>query len=384
MIRIRTTKNAGACLAYFLGDEGLSRREREGVWYGGACAPLGLAAGAPVQARELALLLDGYAANGRSFVQHYKRNRRSAYDLVVSASKPVSVAALCWPEIGEVVRTCFRAAVGGLVEAAERLVRRQGNREKRWLTGSVAAACFTHEASRYGDPHLHEHVLMGNVTYDGEFWALGAEGLFQNHMTLDGVFQRDLAWRLRQAGLRASLERGVAVLPVDPELCRRLSRGRNAIEAAVDRLGVEGPRRKALAQVLNDRLRPRRKAPAPTRRFVRMLQGTERAAWQDVRGAGLQAGRPWGERELKLWLRRTVRESGFETERNRWAAALRASLREPGRDFGDFLRPALDPGLMLNGAERPAWSGARRALGEVELHQAMLGEGSRERAALEV
>lgn len=360
MIRIRTTKNPAAVVAYFLGGRGLMPEERRGVWFGRACDALGIQEGAPVTAREFALMLDGYDASGRGFLQRWRPDRRVAYDMVVSPAKAISVAALCWREGGAVIRDCFAAAARGLVGVAERLAKRQGSCDKRWATESVAAATFIHDASRYGDPHLHAHLVMGNVTWDGNFWALGAEGMYRNHMTLDGIFQRDLAWRLSRAGLKAELKGGVAVLPVAEEVCRRLSRGRNAIEETADRLGVTGTRRKALEQVLNDRLRPRKRSVSD-RGFERMLSAAELRALARVKGVSELPQQPWERIELWKWMRHGIRERGFETERNRWDVALRAGWRDVGRSIHEFLDVALDGGLMIAGAEREGRARARRA-----------------------
>lgn len=350
MIRIRVSKKPAACVGYFLGDAALSSQEKVGVWHGRACAALGVEAGSQVKWQDLALILDGYTANGRNFLGWYRRDRRCAYDMVVSASKSVSLSALCWEKEGPAVKECFRDAAHSLVPIAERLARRQGSEEFQWKTGTLAAACFVHESSRYGDPHLHSHLLVSNVTdNNGRFWALSAHSIYQETMVLDGIFQRDLTRRLQRCGYKAELKKGVAVLPVPEDLCRQYSKGHNAIEQVVDQLaarGVEEGRLKSLAQVINDRVHPRRKRS--NKRPSGHLGLVGERPFEQVRGTVLNQDQPWGRQELWLWLRRELRGAGMITERTRWKAALGASLRDLGQPIDGFLNVALGSGLMAD------------------------------------
>lgn len=359
MIRIRYSQKPASCVAYFLGDASLTPRERVGVWNGRACGPLGVQAGSPVMAQDLACLLDGYDARGRSFLGRVRSDRRCAYDVVVSASKSVSIAALCDPDGGEVIRDAFAKASHELVMVAERLARRQARAKDRWETGSMAVASFVHDASRYGDPHLHAHLLGMNVTAakDGALYALNADGVYRNSKVLDGIFQRDLAWRLGREGFKTDLRNGVAVLPVAEALCRRLSKGHAQIEEVVDRLAgrtlMSDSRRKALAQIVNDRIRPRRKKPAPPARFFGFLSTEEMSGMRAaVRGPIGEGAFRWDDDDLRRWMRFQIRTGASADEHRRWELALNAALKEPGRPIDDFLATALDRGLLGGGPRR--------------------------------
>jgi len=363
MLKIRSTKAAQDCLLYFLGDRGLTPREKEGTWQGRGCEVLGVAGGSRVQARDFALMLDGYDAHGTQFVRRWRNPRRAAYDLVFSCSKPVSIAALCWPERGEEVRECFDESTAHAFGLAERLAQRQVPKSQSAKTGMLTAACFTHEASRFGDPHLHRHMVTGNVTWDRGFWALDADAIFQCSGQIDGFFQRDLAERLRKRGLRSSIKAGVAVLDVPEELCARLSRGRNAIEEVKQRVRRRvGEQRamKGLSGLIGDRLRTRRKAPAPEKRFENLLSEGEAQALSRLVGPvvqGVGSVHIPTDTELWLFLRRELRRRGLLNERARWETALRAAIQYPMLDANVLLDRALSPYLLGEVGPGVDWDG---------------------------
>src|SRR5688500_3814729 len=109
----------------------------------------------------------------------------------------------------------------------------------------LVAAAFRHRTSRAGDPQLHTHVLVANLT-------LGADGQWS---TLDGrrvYAHAKTAGYLYESRLRAVLthELGVAWGPVRNGIAdvdgipagvlRAFSRRRAEIEAELDRRGVSG------------------------------------------------------------------------------------------------------------------------------------------------
>lgn len=268
MIRFRHTQSPGACFSYFLADAKLTDEERRGVWIGHACSSLGVKAGEAVKPLDLAMTLDGYRTDGRRFVRRMPPpgTRRAAYDMVVSPAKAISVAALVGPaRVGRLVRDCFASAARDTFTMVESMIRRQGQQHLREWTGRVAAAEFTHEKSRYGDPHLHTHFLMMNVTEDrrGGLWAMTVESAMSCAQWLDRLFQIDLARKLSRAGLASRLENHICVLPVSESIVAKFSKGRRDIDEAMikvdEAFGEMKPHRRGqVRSFVNDRIRPRR------------------------------------------------------------------------------------------------------------------------------
>jgi conjugative relaxase-like TrwC/TraI family protein len=111
--------------------------------------------------------------------------------------------------------------------------------------GFVGAA-FRHRTSRAGDPQLHWHVLVANVTRgpDGRWSALDASGLYRSTRTAGAVFQtvlrRELTERLGVEWL-AVHDDAAEVAGVPRRVCRWFSKRRDDIEAELARLGQAGP-----------------------------------------------------------------------------------------------------------------------------------------------
>lgn len=364
MITIRHTQNAAAWWAYYLADPALSAEERRGVWYGRACETLGWRSGGLVDGEEFACLLDGYTLDRRSCVLQRLPNRRCGYDVVISAPKSVSVAALCWQDSNgrAAIRTAFDEAVLELAEICERLTKRQGGTTRRVPTGAMAAAIFNHHASRYGDPHLHSHLVIGNLTLlRGKWCAVALDTIYKAHMALDRLFMADLVNRIRNAGIKAKLVDGVCELPVAKDICRRLSAGWGKLEYAANRIGITGRRRSALKAVLNDRLRPRKKAPG--RSFDTVVAPGEQQQLQRLWQRGRK--RPPGQGGgvfTDLELRAALRAIGAPTERNRLEAAAEVASSHVGVQVADLVGTALRPGLLHPGVGEGEFSAARRSL----------------------
>jgi conjugative relaxase-like TrwC/TraI family protein len=253
-----------AQVARGLDDYYTGNGEVAGVWAGHAAPGMGLAG--EVTGEDLRALLaglrpgTGLTANGERLRPN--RRRVPGFDLTFSVPKSVSVLwALGDPRVQHDVVESGEAAVAGALGWLEREachVRRGSNNRSakavsveawgtRRLPGAgFVAARFRHRVSRAGDPQLHWHVLVANVTCgpDGRWSALDATGLYRSKRAAGVVFQ---------AALRAELTRrlGVEWLPacndaaevagVPGRVVRLFSKRREQIEAELARLGGSGP-----------------------------------------------------------------------------------------------------------------------------------------------
>lgn len=170
-----------------------------GRWTPGAAA-LGLAG--PVDARSLRAVLRGCDPTTGAYLPRWRpARRRAGWDLIFAAPKSLSLLA------GPVAQA-HRAAVDSVTaHLAARVTNRQ-----REPSDVLVGAAFHHTENAGGEPHLHTHLLIANLSRAGVTWgaldgpwtigrpALGA--LYQlelRHQLARHGF--DLPWRLRPDGL---------------------------------------------------------------------------------------------------------------------------------------------------------------------------------------
>src|SRR5205085_5486022 len=97
------------------------------------------------------------------------------FDLCFRAPKSVSVlAGLGDPDTVAVVHRAHADAVDAALGFLERhgCEARRGHDGVESLTGAgFVGVAFRHRTSRAGDPHLHTHVLVANLTRAGGRWS---------------------------------------------------------------------------------------------------------------------------------------------------------------------------------------------------------------------
>ncbi len=138
-------------------------------------------------------------------VSHKPAKRRPGFDHTLRPPKSVSVLwALAEPERRAAIRQAHRHAVDEVVRYYESQVIVTRHRGERIQTFGLVAAAFDHRTSRAGDPLLHTHVVVANLTHTvADTWrALDARPLF-DHATPGGY--------LYQAHLRHLLTRRLGV-----------------------------------------------------------------------------------------------------------------------------------------------------------------------------
>ncbi|HEY1824927.1 MAG TPA: relaxase domain-containing protein [Acidimicrobiales bacterium] len=121
------------------------------------------------------------------------------YDIVVAAPRPLSTLLAVDPAhargLVDAHRVSVRAALDYLEERAV-VVRdarrgRQGEESARWQ-GAVA---FTHGLNRHGEPHLHDHVLVG-ARPEGHDRVLDSRALFAHARAADALYRSSLRHEL--------------------------------------------------------------------------------------------------------------------------------------------------------------------------------------------
>jgi conjugative relaxase-like TrwC/TraI family protein len=134
----------------------------------------------------------------------------AGYDLVFSVPKSVSLLHALGDEqtrraVNEAHTAAWQAALAYLEDEACVIRRGAGGVEREHAKGFVAAA-YQHRTSRAQDPHLHTHVIVGNLAQapsDGKWRALDGEAILKTYRLAAGY--------LYQAQLRAELSRSLGV-----------------------------------------------------------------------------------------------------------------------------------------------------------------------------
>lgn len=257
--------------------------EAPGRWTGTLADAAGLAG--PVDGERLGAFLAGVEpTSGRPLSPHHRRVRVAAFDLTVSAPKSVSLLqALGDPDVAAEVAAGHRAAVDAAADYVERravAVRRHvdGHRIPVPADGVIGAS-FDHRLTRAGDPHLHTHLVLANLSRDPDGWsALDGRGLYAHRAAADALYH---------AALRAELTRR---LGVDWQAPRH---GRADL-AGVDRATVLGFSRRsaAIAEALARR-------GGGGRRAREVASRATRAARDPTVGADALRGE-WRRRALEL------------------------------------------------------------------------------------
>ena len=190
------------------------------------------------------------------------KNRVPGFDLTFSAPKSVSVLyALGDPLVRANVVEATNIAVEEAIRWLEReacFVRRgSNNRESkvapfeqfgtRRLPGvGFIAAGFRHRTSRAGDPHLHTHVLVANLTRgpDGKWSALDGQALYRSKLAAGALYQSVLRNELSgRLGVEwNTVNNHVAdIAGIPRRVVKHFSKRRTEIEDELARLGVDGP-----------------------------------------------------------------------------------------------------------------------------------------------
>ncbi len=176
--------------------------------------------------------------------------RRAGFDLTFSAPKSASLLwALGGPEVAAGVIAAHEAAVDAALAWLEAEVgtRAGHNGLVRLAGGGLVAAGFGHRSSRAGDPQVHTHVLVANLTPgpDGRWRSLDGRALYAVARTAGFLYEAELR-RLLVERLRvawAPVRRGLSEMEGVPEkVLRAFSRRRVEIEAALAKRGDSSAR----------------------------------------------------------------------------------------------------------------------------------------------
>jgi hypothetical protein len=121
------------------------------------------------------------------------------YDLVVAAPRPISILVAIDPEHARGVLDAHRASVRCAVdylEARALVVRdRRGGGDDDVPARWANVVSFTHGLNRHGEPHLHDHVLVG-ARPEGQRTVLDSRALYAHATAADALYRASLRHEL--------------------------------------------------------------------------------------------------------------------------------------------------------------------------------------------
>ncbi len=185
-------------------------RSAEATWQGAGARLLGME-GKTVTSEEFKDLLNGKVTNPatgkmQDLAAGGNADRRKGMDLVVSAPKSVSVAALVGNDerLVEAHKDATHAALSWL-EKNGALLRIKGSDGKAVAhqSGNLIWATIKHETNRDNEPQLHNHNVVVAMTYDVEnkkWRSLTNDEMMQLRRMADDVYKGELHARVVRLG----------------------------------------------------------------------------------------------------------------------------------------------------------------------------------------
>ena len=126
---------------------------------------------------------------------------KPGYDLTFSAPKSVSIAwASASPELQKQISEAHQQSIEAALKYAEKsgaFIQREGHAgEFKVPHHEIAAATFEHSNNRAGEPHLHTHAVVLNVSENGKRVDFDT----RHTGAIDGFYKADYAARLQKLG----------------------------------------------------------------------------------------------------------------------------------------------------------------------------------------
>jgi conjugative relaxase-like TrwC/TraI family protein len=241
-------------VAHGVEDYYLGHGEAPGRWLGAGATTLGLAG--QLDAETLRAVLEGRDPGSGDRLVRGRSDRVPGFDLTFRAPKSVSVLfGLGDPETAGAVRAGHDASVDAALGYLERAAcwSRRGTNGIVTISGDgFVGAAFRHRTSRAGDPHLHTHVLVANLTRgtDSQWATLDARHLYLHAKTAGYLYEAHLRAELTQrVGVAwGPVRNGIADIDGIPETVLRVFSTRRAeIEAEMAGRGVSSARAAEIA-----------------------------------------------------------------------------------------------------------------------------------------
>ena len=223
--------------------------EPPGKWVGKYAEQIGVTGA--VTKEELVAALRGFdPKTGEALAANAGDKHHAGYDLTFSAPKSVSVIwAAADPEMRKAISEAQQRAVESAISHVERSGALTTSRGHAWQhrvahTGGVVAATYEHSTSREGDPQLHTHAIVCNVSDDGRRVDFNTSA---KH-AIGAAYRVALASEMQKIGFTVERDKtSFRVAGVDKALETDLSKRRAQIVAELKNKGMSGGKAAAIA-----------------------------------------------------------------------------------------------------------------------------------------
>jgi conjugative relaxase-like TrwC/TraI family protein len=242
-----------------------------GWWTGSLAAADGLTG--PAEREALAAAFAGHHPAGGRLTEH--ATTVTGFDLTLSPSKSVS---LLWALGSPADAAAVEAALDEAHAQVERYLEQVACRVRRGHAGAEVAdgrgflgAVFRHRTSRLGDPGIHLHWVVFNVTEgaDGRRTALDARALYAERYTAEAVFQavlrRELTVHLGVVFDHVDRHGVAEITGISPAMRRAFSRRRAEIVAEMDARGAHTGAAARIATLVTRKPKPKAVSEAQLR-----------------------------------------------------------------------------------------------------------------------
>lgn len=242
------SKVAGYYEGYQIGAEDPTAKQHDepsGKWIGSYSERLGFM-DSIVHRGELENALRGYdPKTGQALSNNAGDERhKPGYDLTFSAPKSVSVAwASATPELQRAISEAQQRSIESAMKYAEIIgafQQREGHAGViKVAHHEIVAATFEHSSNRSGEPHLHTHCVVANVSENGKRVDFDT----RHTGAIDGYYKAEFAAELQRMGFEIERTgRAFEIKGVTDEISKELSTRAAQIAEREKKTGLTGER----------------------------------------------------------------------------------------------------------------------------------------------
>lgn len=250
---------AGKIAAYYegyqVGAEDPNARQHDepsGKWTGSFAEKRGFA-GQAVQRGDIEKTLTGFDPRTGEKLSNNAGDARHkpGYDLTFSAPKSVSIAwASASPELRQQISEAQQKAVESALRYAEQsgaFIQREGHAGAvKVAHNEIAAGTFEHSSNRAGEPHLHTHAVVANITENGK--RLDFDTRYAH--TVGTAYRAEMARELERLGFNVERDgKSFRLAGFSRDLEKELSTRGEQIAAREAETGFKGDKARETHQV---------------------------------------------------------------------------------------------------------------------------------------
>lgn len=230
--------------------------EPPGKWIGEHAKALGMD-GEQVAKGELAAALKGFhPRTGEVLAKNAGEGHKGGYDFVFSAPKSVSTV---WAVADKDTQRAISEAQQRSVEAAIKYAEQNAFHTRAGHAGEhhiqhqsgILAATYEHSTSREGDPQLHTHTVIANITESGKRLDFDS----QWKMAIGAYYRQELTNELQKMGYTVERDgKSFEIKGVPKALQEELSTRRQQIKEKLAEKGLTGNAKAASFAALDTRI----------------------------------------------------------------------------------------------------------------------------------